>query len=318
MRRIPPAALVGAAAWVLLVVARLLGLVHLGLIDLLLLFAPLVVVPLGVSLTGLDGGPAAALRRAALILQPVGATGVVASMLLPAGVGAGLLAALWLLVCGLLAMAGLAAFIQERPTLPRLARSAALGYLAVGGAWLVLFRLGVPVLTFPRVIIELTAVHFHFAGFGATLISALTAAWLRRRRPRWARLGEASLILVVLGSPLTAAGFTSGLRPVQALGAAVIATGVVLTAGLLLLAVAPRLTGRLACWALRLAAIAPALPMVLALDWSGGPLFGIKTLSIEGMAVVHGILNAFGFTLLGLIGWALSEEGRIAEDSWVE
>jgi hypothetical protein len=58
--------------------------------------------------------------------------------------------------------------------------------------------------------------------------------------------------------------------------------------------------------------------MVLALDWSGGPLFGIKTLSINRMAILHGVLNAFGFTLLGLIGWALSEEARVGEKGWVE
>jgi hypothetical protein len=317
MRRIPRAARVGAAAWLLLVALRPLGLIHLGLFDLIFLIAPLVVVPIGLSLVSPSRGIPGRLLDAAQRLQPLGAAAAAVSMLLPAGVGAGLLAMVWLAVCGLAALAGLTSLSRER-RLPVLARAAALAYLAVGGAWLVVFRLGVPVLSFPRVIVELTAVHFHFAGFAATLISALTAAWLRRNRSRWAGLSATALVLVVLGSPLTAAGFTSGSRPVQALGAAVIATGVLLTAGLLLLAVAPRVSGRAARWALRLSAVSPALPMVLALDWSGGPLFGIKTLSIDAMAILHGVLNAFGFSLLGLIGWALSEEARIGERGWVE
>jgi hypothetical protein len=46
--------------------------------------------------------------------------------------------------------------------------------------------------------------------------------------------------------------------------------------------------------------------MVLAVEYSAGHVFGFPTLDIQGMALIHGDLNALGFSLLGLVAWTIS------------
>src|SRR5258708_34306301 len=67
-----------------------------GLVDLLLLLAPVVVVPLGFRLAPLTRRHALLVLRVARYAQPVGALGAVASFLVPIGSPAGVLAARWL------------------------------------------------------------------------------------------------------------------------------------------------------------------------------------------------------------------------------
>jgi hypothetical protein len=43
--------------------------------------------------------------------------------------------------------------------------------------------------------------------------------------------------------------------------------------------------------------------MVLAVDYSAGHIFGFPALDIQGMAELHGTLNAIGFSLLGMLAW---------------
>jgi hypothetical protein len=45
--------------------------------------------------------------------------------------------------------------------------------------------------------------------------------------------------------------------------------------------------------------------MVLAVEYSAGHVFGFPTLDIHAMALIHGDLNALGFSLLGLLGWSI-------------
>jgi hypothetical protein len=48
--------------------------------------------------------------------------------------------------------------------------------------------------------------------------------------------------------------------------------------------------------------------MLLAVEYSAGHVFGFPTLDIHTMALVHGNLNALGFSLLSLV--AFSSSGR--------
>jgi hypothetical protein len=45
--------------------------------------------------------------------------------------------------------------------------------------------------------------------------------------------------------------------------------------------------------------------MALAVEYSAGHVFGFPTLDIQGMALIHGDLNALGFSLLGLLAWSI-------------
>jgi len=85
------AATVGAAVWAGIAVAARAGVVRIGAIELMFLFGPLVVVPLGMELGRMinrSGG----LEKWGRRLQPVGAAFAVIAILLPPGKRAGGLA----------------------------------------------------------------------------------------------------------------------------------------------------------------------------------------------------------------------------------
>jgi hypothetical protein len=100
-------ALCGALAWAIL--AGLAGFrkAPLGVIELLFLFAPLVIVPLGLSL-GRMVSPLQNQRVETLLclLQPIAAASTILSFGFSLGWVAGVLAAPWLLFCAIIAVAG--------------------------------------------------------------------------------------------------------------------------------------------------------------------------------------------------------------------
>jgi hypothetical protein len=282
-----------------------------SLIDVLLMLAPLLLVPLGLRLVGPTDGVPRLLLGTALVIQPFAALAVVASFLEPIGWTAGLLTAPWLLVGGVAALAGLGRLVRGRPlTLARLVVAAALAYLAVGAGWLALSRVGIQPLGLAPVIVELTAVHFHYAGFASCLMAALTIDALENVAPYWRRLALVASLLIVAGSPLVAAGFTLSSRLIQAAGAVVIASGVLGLAAVQYGVVARRLRPGKAALLIRLSAASVVLPMALAVEYSVGRLLGLPTLDTQSMALIHGDLNAVGFVGLGLLGWWLNPARR--------
>lgn len=282
-----------------------------SLIDVLLVLAPLLLVRLGLRLVGPGDGVPRLLLRTALVIQPFAALAVVASFLERAGWTAGLLTAPWLVVGGVAALAGLGRLVGGGPfTLPPVLVAVALAYLAVGAGWLTISRLGIQPLGLAPVIVELTAVHFHYAGFAACLMAALTTNAVRNVSPHWRRLAFAASLLIVAGSPLVAAGFTLSSRLIQAAGAVVIASGVLGIAAVQYRVVARRLRPGMAALLLRLSAASVVLPMALAIEYSLGRLLGLPTLDTQSMALIHGDLNAIGFVGLGLLGWWINPARR--------
>src|SRR3989442_13340577 len=160
---------------------------QLTLVDLLLLLAPVVIVPLGLRLVPLRGHRAIRMLRLARLVQPVGAVAAVIAFLQPQGWTAGLIALGWLCPCALGSLAGLLGLLETRSWRPvPLVSAAALASLSVGAAWLVASRAGMR-LGFSPAIVELTGVHFHYAGFAPTLLAALALPALGNGRPvpRW-------------------------------------------------------------------------------------------------------------------------------------
>jgi hypothetical protein len=306
-----PSAAGGGIVWLVLVASRLSGLTRLTLIDLLFLLAPLVIAPLGLRLIAFDAVPAS-LLTAAVRLQPVGATFVAVSFLLPIGVPAATLALAWLLVCSIAGVGALAYLIEGRSLHPvRLATAAALGYMAFGAVWLVLSRAGIAPFGLSPIVVELTAVHFHFTGFAATLMAALVLSSLKREQSTSRQVALAASLLMITGSPVVAAGWGTPFHLLQVAGAILVATGVIATAAVLFFRSASLVDSTPARILLRLSALAPLVPMVLAVEYSAGHVFGFPTLDIHAMALVHGDLNALGFSLLGLLGWSIGRPGEV-------
>ena len=305
-RRLPASALGGGVVWLALVASRLGGLTRLTLIDLLFLLAPLVIAPLGLALIDFDESLPSSLLLVATRVQPVGAVLAVLAFLLPIGIPAAAMASGWLLVCAVAALGALAYLIQGRSLHPvRLATAAAVGFMAFGAIWLVLSRAGIAPIGLSPIIVEMTAVHFHFTGFAATLMAALLLTRLGQDRSLAGRAAIAAALLLVVGSPVLALGWATPVHLLQVAGAVLVATGVVATSSVLFFRSGRLVAPTSARLLLRLSALAPLLPMVLAVEYSAGHVFGFPTLDIQGMALIHGDLNALGFSLLGLVGFSI-------------
>lgn len=300
-----PVAEIGRAAawlvlWVALAFAGADGMPRPGVVGLLLGFGLLFVVPLGlVQVRGMS------------IRLPWPVTGVAGflaavSLLREPGAGAAALAAPWFAVCLVLALWGLTR-LAAQPTLdPRsLLPAAALCYLTVGAGWLVVSRLGLRPLGFSDVVVELTAVHFHFAGFAAPLVAAATSAALEgssARRARLAFAARAGGMGAVVAMPVVAAGFVLSSR-LGAVGAVLLAVSLG-TVAIAMAAATPVRRG-VAGVLLGIAAASVTGAMVLAAGYAVGPLLGFPGLSVVRMAELHGTANALGFCGAGLLGYTL-------------
>jgi hypothetical protein len=271
----------------------------------LLLLAPVVIVPLGFRLAPLTRPRSIAVLRIARYAQPVGALGAVIAFLLPRGVLSATLAGLWLVVCGVAGVAGLVELIEARSLRPvHLLPAAALGLLSIGAAWMVATRAGIG-LGFTEPIPELTAVHFHYAGFAATMMAALTVNGLATASMRTRWVAGAAGLLIVLGTPLTAAGIATRMAALTVIGPVLLAIGVLTTSALTAFVVAPALRGR-ARWLLTISAAGVVIPMLLGVDYAASRVIPIPALDLRTMALVHGDLNALVFALLGFVGWMLA------------
>lgn len=299
-------ALAGGVGWV-----AATALAPLGAAERALALAPLVLVPLALGMVGRSGFDSFAgrLYRTAVWLQPVGAVLFTASLVVPAeGVTAAALAAPWLGVTGLLGLAALARTVDRGGredcgglALPETPVDAGLAYVSVGAVALLLYHLDIT-FWFARTIILLTAVHFHYAGFTLPVIAGLTG----RGYDADPSTAYTVLMGVILAGPaIIAVGISfSPLIEVVAVGG--FTAAVALFGSHVLLRVAP--TRPRAQRAL-LGASAVALPvsMALALGYGLATFTGINLgLDIGTMVALHGSLNAFGFALLGLVGWRLS------------
>ena len=294
----------GALVWVILVSLAGGQRAPLGMIELLFLFAPLVIVPLGLELARTIA-PAAIpqLDTGVRMLQPFASVAAAVSFWLPPGRGAGALALPWVLLCGLVALTGLAAFIRDRSqSLLSLVANIARIDLAIGGSWLLVSRAGLRPIGLQEPIILLTAVHFHYTGFATALIGAATLRVAERHdgAPRMLRW---TVMLIVLLPFVVAAGFvfSQWLRATAAVALSL--TVVVFSA--LLFREAAMLESRTARTYLRIACLPVLFGMGLAATYAVGNYLGKDSLWIPRMASTHGVMNGLGFVLPALLGWLI-------------
>jgi len=298
-------ALMGAVVWMVLIVLPVDRFAPIGIIEKLFLLGALVVVPLGMALVSfLD----AELRESPLLrviayLQPLAAIVVICSLWRLPGMLAGLLAIPWMLVCSLLALAGILA-VRKNPSLdiPRVALLAGMIYLTGGAAWLILSRVGKNPMNFSEPIPLLTAVHFTFTGFAAPLIVAATG-----RRIRASSVLKKIYNLVALGSvlatPLIAIGFVfSPIIKVLSIVMLILSLHGLAFIFFWLLPTIPQSMGKIF---LVIAGLSIFSGMIFAGMYGVGEYVGKLWISIPQMARTHGIINALGFSLCGIIGWLI-------------
>ncbi|HEV7395104.1 MAG TPA: YndJ family protein [Pyrinomonadaceae bacterium] len=309
-------AIAGCVVWEAGFFWRSSSLIETELINKILLLGVLVIVPLGLALTPRNKAESEmATFRFAAIAQSIGAALVAGSFLFQQGTIAGLLAAAWLIVTGLTAIHGLArVWKRETRTLEEVSVSAGLLFVLIGAGWLVLSRLGVQPLGFGDTIVLLTAVHFHYAGFAAPILAGLAGRTLMSQ-PKFAapkiarRMFGFAVIGIVIGTPIVAAGITLSPRLGFA-GTLIISLALILLSIVSMGWVIPQINRKSAQLLLVISALSPFVSMVLASLYSYSLATKRLIIDIPQMAMTHGLVNAFGFALCGLIAWTLLNSER--------
>lgn len=176
--------------------------------------------------------------------------------------------------------------------------------LAVGGAWFVASRFGMRPMRIQEPIGLLTAVHFHYAGFATAMIAAAMLRFVEERgESQWLK----GLVAVVVVMPLlVAAGFVISplLKMSGGVGFSVSIAG--LAVGLR--SCAKKVESSTARILFHVASVSVFAGMVLSTAYAIADFRGSDVLPTPQMARTHGILNAVGFCLPGLLGW-LVENG---------
>lgn len=268
----------------------------------------LVVVPLGLSLTTFDARQAKLFGWLSL-LEPFAAAGALLALTLEPRGPTGLFAVPWLtltLLAGLLGAFGL----RNRKPGSILAHSLALLLLPIGGAWLFISRAGFDPLGHGALIVLLTAVHFHFAAFAALILLGCNHARLsglihRHHAPRAVQhFGVYAAVAVVVGTVLVAVGI-SGARLVGVVGAVLLSLALFVHALLHLLFVLKHQRGGLVRLLLGVSSASVLGSMPLACAWALGQWTGASMIDFTSMLRLHGMANAHGFVLAGLVGFWL-------------
>jgi hypothetical protein len=277
-------------------------------IEVVLLFAVLVVAPLGFELARALAPIIGAGAPLASVLQPVAAIAVVGSFWQRPGFVAAALSVPWFVLGVGLTLSGiLALYRKEKRSLAAVAVSLAYLDLAFAGGWLVLSRAGLHPMGFQEPVVLLTAVHFHYSGFAVAMIAG-TGLHVFEERAAGMRVARSITWLVMLLPFALAAGFVISplLRMAAALGLALCIPAL---AGWLLW-VSWSLRVPVARFYLRLGAGATFLAMGLAGAYAVTEYAGKPMLTMPGMASTHGVLNALGFVLLSMLAFLVEMRAR--------
>jgi hypothetical protein len=222
-------------------------------------------------------------------------------LLLPGGIRAAALAVPWLvtavihLAMTVFSLSQASGRTQARRTTTT-GQIAAFTFLVIGAAWSILACGGWPVLGFDPVIVQLTAIHFHYAGFALTLLATKASLAVP------GRLANLSIAIILMGVPAVAAGISLRSIAIEWIAAGLLTCGCCLV-GLLQFRVAFTARTALPRTLLMVSSISLLSGMALAIAYATGRQFNLATLDIPTMIRTHGLIESLGFAFLGLLGW---------------
>ncbi|MFB7665517.1 YndJ family protein [Kitasatospora sp. NPDC056138] len=269
------------------------------LVNLIVMLGMFAAIPIGLTLV--DGPGTARAAR----LWPIAAVPGALALWLPRGpLSTGLAACYAGATLGLAALAPLRLSRTRSLAPAEVATLTALATPSVAGIALVAERSGHRLFGFDLRILALTVPHFHFAGFTAALVAGLVC---RTAPDRLA--ARAAALSVPVGTLLVLAGYFID-DWAQLLGAVVLTTGMWLV-GLLTWRELRARTGSGDLLTGRLLAVSSAVllaTMLLALWWALGRAAGLPHPTLTWMAATHGLGNALGFALCGLLAWRRLKE----------
>ncbi len=241
----------------------------------------------------------------------IAAGAVLLSVSVPTGLISAGLAAVWLVVAlTVFAPMALRALAHARDlTLAAVVPVAAAGYAVVAAGAFVASRAGWSLFGIGEPIVELTAVHFTYAGVGALVLAGGVMARADGPRLVAARL---AVLLTMFAPPVVATGFVTGNAVPQVGGALLMTTAVFIVAALQLLEAVALKWGSTRALLLT-SGLAPWLPMGLAISWAASNFWTVPALSIPDMVRTHGTLNAV-FVIAGLIARRIAPDTELVRD----
>jgi len=296
--------LAGIAVWCVWVGIQFPGPLQGGWGRMLLLLAPLVIVPLTLRLlSGLPFLPNPLLIRKIGNWTLPAAVLLAIAYLLEQGVLAGILVLPWVAITLAVAWGGFLniGMSAGRFKLENLAISAGMMYLSVGGFWALADRLGFRPLDFDPEIVFLTVAHFHYAGFVLPIVAGL----VYRETKTW--LAGMAVLGILAGVLFVAAGIVSTQLhrgpAVESFAAWWLASSAILLAFFQIkIALRKKTPARAAlCWSVAGTALIGG--MLLAGLYGIRHVYPIAGLDIPMMRALHGSANVFGFGLLAVLGW---------------
>lgn len=254
----------------------------------------MLVVPLGLRLIDDDRRRLSPISQAWPIAGAVGAV----SLLLDRGAFAVALAGCYAAVTVWLAVLAATRLVRRRSLAPvEIAVLTAMVSPVIAASSLIAERGGYELFGFGSTTHALTVAHFHFAGFAAALIAGLAAATTR------SAVAQIAALTVPVGIALVFLGYFTG-DEVEFAGAAVLTAGMWLLGWVIWREVAPTSRSTTTRVLFMISAAVLAVTMVLALSWAAGHVWdSVPHLSLTWMAATHGVVNALGFALCGVLAW---------------
>lgn len=292
--------ILGLAAWLgIALVAWRTDAEALDLVTVLLLFAQLVAVPMGLGLLRAPRRSTLAngLFRFGRAGMAPGAVAALLSLAVPRGELAAAVAALYL-VPALLIGAGMLVGARTTP-LPSVLAGVA---LAAGALLFVLHRQDVAFSWLPELGVQLASVHLHYVGFALVAMAGAAAT-------RGSRVAAAAAVMLAAGAALSPLGELLALWG-RVAAVILVAVGVALLSAGTLARLADRRVSP-ASRRLLFASVAVSAYVV------GAVVVGLVASPVAGASLdagstvrLHGTFGALGVVFVGLIGWRLATSQR--------
>ncbi|MGI8316445.1 YndJ family protein [Halobacillus mangrovi] len=301
-----PGFLIAVAGVILIILWKVIF--YISAIDLALGFAFFVLVPLLLDEVVQQPDKNRGERWLKNVMQsslPFAGAGAIA-VTLPSGGDAGWWAAVWFFYTCLIAFGGLMRLLARgfRP-IEEAIIDLGLIYVAVGAMWLLVSSAGwAQHLPYTESIVQLTAIHFHYAAFVLPLVTGFFGRYRaegNRIRKRYFQRPYAVLALgIAVGPFLVALGLAQG-PPVETYA---VALYVIVLAWLCIWWFWMSVDFK--TWistALQLSSIILLGTMGLSFLYSLGMLYKTEWINIGEMFRYHGLFNAFGFSILAVLAW---------------
>jgi hypothetical protein len=262
----------------------------------MLLFSPLVLMPMAVPLADTWPGPGRGWSGLACGFA------LIMSFFLPFGKPAAVLVLPWLGLRALIAMSAGIQFWRRRVFSPHewcLLMAEALP--VVGASWLFVYRLGWNVFGFDALTVLLTAAHFHHAAFTLPLLAGWAA---RQRADRVSKFACIAILIGVLEVPagITYAHFYKGLW-LEMFGVIVLVSGAIALGVHQVRLMSDARLSKVTRLTLIVSGFSLIAAMLLAGAYGLRAVFPESTPPMPQMWAIHGTLNAVGFGLLGICAW---------------